>query len=154
MSAADTTPQDADNRRRLADAVRTRRLELGLSVRAAAAQTRVARDTWIGLEEATRRTAETNYAGIEDTLQWARGAIRIILDGGEPVTASPAESAPKRGTFISHDSADTTLIRIMNDPSLTDAQKAKIVRAVIIEQQRVGEQYADELIAQARAEQQ
>jgi hypothetical protein len=150
VSATDTT-QDAENRRRLAAAVRARRLELGTSVRAAAAQTGVARDTWIGLEEATRRTAETNYAAIEDTLQWARGSIRLILDGGEPVEATPAETQDRK-VFIGFDSTnpgDAALIRIMNNPDLTNEAKARIVRAVISEQERFAERRADELIRQA-----
>ncbi|WP_250029673.1 hypothetical protein [Paractinoplanes maris] len=159
MSAADTTAQDVENRRRLAEAVRARRLELRLSVRAAATQTGVARDTWIGLEEATRRTAETNYAGIERTLQWEPGSVLAILESRDPttkdaggerllLTGSYSQSTPIREVHP----ADAAIIRIMHNPDITDEQKARIVRAVIAEQQRVGERYADELIAQARSE--
>ncbi len=150
-----TSADDQQQRTRLADVVRARRTELRTSVRAAAKQAGIARDTWIGLEEATRRTAEINYAGIEDTLQWARGSIQLILDGGEPVPVTADEAAataarhPATGTAQPGDAA---LIRIMRSPDLSDDQKARIVRALIADQERYAEQRADELIAQARGE--
>ncbi|MGK5681627.1 hypothetical protein [Actinoplanes sp. URMC 104] len=154
MSPADTT--DIDQRRRLAAAVRARRLELGISVRAAATQTAIARDTWIGLEEATRRTAKTAYATIERTLQWAPGSIYAILDGGDAQPLSPTASATGESSTALATSpapepphpADTALIRVMRNPDLTDQQKARIIRAVIAEQQRFADQRAEELIRQ------
>lgn len=165
VSAAAPTTQDAERRRRLAEQVRARRLELGISVRAAATQAGVARDTWIGLEEATRRTAETSYAAIEKTLQWETGSISAVLAGGEPtpVTEDPPGPAMQLKTTgsmrlstpirpISEHPGDAALIRVMNNPDLTNAEKAKIVRAVISEQERFAERRAAELIEQALGE--
>jgi transcriptional regulator with XRE-family HTH domain len=72
------------SRERLADRVRKRRLELGLSVRAAAKAAGVDRATWGSLEDSTRATRTQYFAGIERALEWAAGSCEVILDGGEP----------------------------------------------------------------------
>lgn len=85
---------DSDPRRRLAEAIRKRRLRLGLSVREAAKRAGVAQNTWAGAEKGTQRTAEYNYAGLERTLMWAQGSVDELLAGGEPTELDelPADS--------------------------------------------------------------
>lgn len=73
MNAGETAQQ------RLARRVRQRRMELGLSVRAAAKVAGIDRDTWSKLEDGTRATQDRNYNAIERTLEWPQGEIDSIL---------------------------------------------------------------------------
>jgi transcriptional regulator with XRE-family HTH domain len=73
MNAEETAQQ------RLARRVRQRRMELGLSVRAAAKAAGIDRDTWSKLEDSTRATQDRNYNAIERTLEWPQGEIDSIL---------------------------------------------------------------------------
>lgn len=82
---------DEDTRRRLGKWVEERRLELRISVREAARRAGVDRATWAGLEDGSRHTQDTKYAGIEDALQVPRGSILAKLRD-EPVRR------PKVGT--------------------------------------------------------
>lgn len=144
VTSADSAPADPDDveaRARLGRLAKDRRLELRISVRAAATRAHVARDTWTGLEEATRRTAETNYAGIEQTLRWTPGSVARVLAGGEPAEM-PTKDAPQTAAQLSAPAArtegtsDEALIRVMRSPDIDDATKAKIMRLLIAEQQR------------------
>jgi hypothetical protein len=78
---------------RLAQAVKDRRLKLGLSTRAAAAAAGINRATWASTEDEERRLSEHLWSGVEQALGWARGSIAAILRGGDPVTVEP-ERAP------------------------------------------------------------
>lgn len=84
-------------RERLGRHVRTRRRELGLGIKDAAARAGVSRMTWDGLENATRATRDRNYARIEHALQWVSGSIEAILDGGEPTTVTDLADRPSPG---------------------------------------------------------
>lgn len=158
--AAEPAPDDATaNRQRLADHVKNRRLSLSLSVRAAAERAGMARNTWTSLEDSTRRTAETAYAGIERALAWETGSVRAILDGGEPTPAIAVHDVavvvtrPKRNITsadIETDGTDDVLIRIMKS-DLPDADKARIVRTLLDDQRRFAQQRADELIREVLA---
>jgi hypothetical protein len=53
-------------------------------VRAAAKLAGIDRDTWAAIEEGTRNTQPSKYAGIERALGWGAGSIEAILDGGDP----------------------------------------------------------------------
>ncbi|WP_213012416.1 hypothetical protein, partial [Paractinoplanes toevensis] len=157
VTSANEPPEGDETRSRLAKAVRDRRLQIPLSVRAAAEKAGMARSTWIALEEATRRTAETNYVGIEDTLHWQRGSIVSILSGGDPKlsvlvitdadqdhsTLADLKSGPTAST------TDDPLIRIMKNPDLSDEQKAKIIRTLIAEQDEYARNRAEQLIHDA-----
>ncbi|WP_194821263.1 helix-turn-helix domain-containing protein [Micromonospora sp. S-DT3-3-22] len=103
----------------LGQRVRSRRLELGLSARAAAQAAGIDRNTWSYLENGTRRTAEFNYAGVERALRWAPGSISAILGGGEP-TVLPSDIPPAED-----DDEEIALVR--TDPRLTDDMRQRII---------------------------
>lgn len=78
---------------RLKNAVKARRLELGLGQKKAAELADVAKDTWRRVEAATL-VREMNYAKIDQALGWAVGSCILIAEGGEPVLAEPSEADP------------------------------------------------------------
>lgn len=83
--------------RRLAQWIRKRRIELGLSQRTAADRAGIARNTWIAAEDGARRVYDENYAKIERALQWLPGSIGLILEGGDPhieLWPAPASASP------------------------------------------------------------
>lgn len=75
---------DNDVWNRLGQAVKDRRLELGLSVRAAATIAEINRATWGTLEEGDRRLSRHLWKGVEGALAWAPGSVSRILAGGDP----------------------------------------------------------------------
>lgn len=75
---------EEEPRSRLARLIQTRRRELRLSERQAAATAGVARNTWASAEEGVKQLAEKSIAGIEAALQWAPGSVERILAGGNP----------------------------------------------------------------------
>lgn len=138
--AANTDPDETapDHRQRLARLVQERRREIGLSVRAAAQASGVARNTWIGVEDAARKTADSNYAGVERALQWEPGSVDAILAGGEPrpkplVAPSLADTAATAGP------GEQAMIRIMRS-NLPEQQKRAIVRMVLDESEQIERQ--------------
>ncbi|MET0492889.1 MAG: hypothetical protein ABW000_07125 [Actinoplanes sp.] len=79
----------------LSRVVRDRRLEMGLSVNAAAKHAGINRLTWTAIEDGSRRTQEHNYAGVERALQWAAGSIQQLLSGeGQPALVDGWETWP------------------------------------------------------------
>jgi DNA-binding XRE family transcriptional regulator len=129
-----TGESENDTRRHLADLVKNRRIELNLSVRQAAENAGVARNTWAAVEDGTRRTADNNYAGIERALLWAPGSILRIQRGHEPLIEAPSQTPTSPTT--QPDDADEALIKIMRSDRLTDQEKAQIVRLLIAERER------------------
>ncbi len=121
-----TTTDETANRNRLAELVTLRRRELDLSVRAAADIAGIARNTWIGVEDGSRRTADNNYGGIERALKWQTGSIAAVLAGGIPTPLGtqtpPAE--PRPGI------ANAALIRVMHS-DMPDEQKAAVMEVLI-----------------------
>lgn len=77
MNAGETPQQ------RLSRMVKERRLELRLSVRAAAGRAGIDRGTWMALEEGSRKTQDSSYAGIQAALEWPAGHIIKILSEPE-----------------------------------------------------------------------
>lgn len=75
---------DDEVRRDLGIWIKNRRQDLRLSVREAARRAGIDRATWTGLEDGSRQTQDTKYAGIEDALEVAHGSIAARLRG-EPV---------------------------------------------------------------------
>lgn len=127
------TPNDRDPyaRRRLAVYIENRRIERTLSVRAAAELAGVARNTWTGIEDASRKTADSNYAGIERALLWAPGSILRILNGEEPILIKPAaDPASER---------DEAIARVMTS-AISDAKKKEIVELLIAEREAAEQQ--------------
>lgn len=70
---------------RLAEAVKNRRLKLGLSARSAAMAAGINRATWGSMEDNTRRISEHLWSGVERALSWAPGSVQTVLAGGEPL---------------------------------------------------------------------
>ena len=87
-----------ERRRRLADFVNRRRLELGLSINEAARLAGVSRGTWRGVERAERTTEEYQFAAIERALQWRPGSILDFLRGriNAPVPLGSQPEAEER----------------------------------------------------------
>ncbi|MDM4722792.1 helix-turn-helix transcriptional regulator [Micromonospora sp. WMMA1363] len=111
-------------RDRLASLVRSRRMELGLSVSKAAQAAGIDRATWTYLENGSRRTAEFNYAGIERALQWKAGSIGGVLGGRQPELAAPEPEV------------DEELELVRTDPRLTSAMKEKIIGLILERRER------------------
>lgn len=80
------TPKDLE---RLAQAVKTRRLELGPSRLKAAQSAGMSKDTWLRVERG-EPVRELNYAKIDRELKWAAGSCSLVLRGGEPVLSESA----------------------------------------------------------------
>ncbi|BBB01007.1 hypothetical protein RVR_8238 [Actinacidiphila reveromycinica] len=78
---------------RLADAVKTRRLALGLARLKAAKSAGINKDTWKRVEEALP-VRDLAYAAIDQELGWAVGSCAAIKGGGEPTVATPSTVDP------------------------------------------------------------
>ena len=148
------TPEPADDttedRTRLATFVKKRRRELGLSVRAAADRGGVARGTWTALEDGSRRTSDSNYAGVERALFWTTGSIEAILAGRKPIAepvsighttgastttyTSSTGGVVRTGTHQDADKDDPALTKVMRS-DLSDDKKRKLVRLLIAERE-------------------
>ena len=83
-------PRDLDA---LAQAVKTRRIELGLGYKSAAKQAGIAPDTWKRIETG-QPVRELSYAKVDPVLQWAPGSCRDVLAGRSPIPVETAEGAP------------------------------------------------------------
>jgi transcriptional regulator with XRE-family HTH domain len=96
ICGAPHTVRMTDPRERLAQAIRARRLALGLATQRAAREAGVDRTTWIEAEAAKRGISDHTAAKIERQLQWRPGSIDEIRRGGEPtdMPAAPAGPAP------------------------------------------------------------
>src|SRR5215218_857485 len=89
----------------------------------------VTRLTWYALEQG-RPGRGTTYAGVEDALEWERGSIAAILEGGEPTVREEAQAQVK--------------------VSLMDAvEKVRIVTRLLA---TVREEYGEEVYQAAAAE--
>jgi transcriptional regulator with XRE-family HTH domain len=152
MSDVATPDEDSGAIRRLADAVKARRLDLGLSLRAAADAAGIARNTWTSLEEGSRRTAVTSYAAIERVLQWKSGSIEQAKAGNKPTPLPANTSTQEPAVGLHTDNADEALLRIMRS-EIPDIEKARIVRLIIAEQERARQKMlamVDDLIAETQ----
>ncbi|MBN1174217.1 MAG: helix-turn-helix transcriptional regulator [Micromonosporaceae bacterium] len=70
--------------------MRQRRLELGLSVRAAAHMAELNRATWSSAERGARALRQHNQANIERALGWTPGQAARILSGAPEAAATRA----------------------------------------------------------------
>lgn len=84
-----TTPRDLS---RLAQAVKRRRLELGLARLTAAQSAGISKDTWQKVEEG-QPVREVSYAKIDAALGWASGSCEMVAGGGAPIPVESANTA-------------------------------------------------------------
>lgn len=114
----------AIDREHAGEAVRQRRLALGLSARAAAAEAGMARNTWTALEAGTQRMLIHRYVDVERVLRWAPGSVEAVLRGEDPVEL-PVATTPEEPTAL-----DAEIARIigLNLPAET---RLTMLRALI-----------------------
>lgn len=75
-----------DDWKRVGDAVKARRLELGLKQREAALRGRVSDTTWNSVENARRSSFDAaTRAGVCRALRWSVDSIDRLLEGARPV---------------------------------------------------------------------
>lgn len=79
---------------RLAEAVKSRRFQLGLSARGAAAKANINRSTWSTVEDVERKLSKHLWVAVERALDWAPGSIEAVLHGGEPTLTTPTPARP------------------------------------------------------------
>lgn len=48
--------------------------------------------TWTSVEEGGK-VRDTTYVGVEDALDWERGSVAAVLDGGDAIDLEPVEPA-------------------------------------------------------------
>lgn len=77
----------------LAEAVKRRRLALGLARLAAAKDAGISKDTWKRVEEGAP-VRDMSYAAIDLALGWAIGSCVSIKAGGSPTLAERSEADP------------------------------------------------------------
>lgn len=78
----------------LGETVLERRQDLRLSKEEAARRGGMSVKTWTAVETG-EKVRDTTYAGVEDALEWKRGSISAVLDGGDAIPLEPpAEEAP------------------------------------------------------------
>jgi transcriptional regulator with XRE-family HTH domain len=107
----------------LAERVRSRRRELGLSIRAASTAAGIARATWDDLETGARQTRQDRWASVERALQWQPGSIAAILEGGEPIIGERAK--------VPASSLADAVARIRNLPDVDPADKLRMVHDLL-----------------------
>jgi hypothetical protein len=116
----ETRPPDLQ---RLASHARTRRHDLGLPITGIAAKAGLSKDTYVRIERG-KPVSASSYAKVEAALGWAVGAVRRVLDGGEPVLAAPEMAMPDLGHALA--SAVTAVAA-----HLAGAGQARDPRAVV-----------------------
>lgn len=127
---------------RLASAVKTRRLELGLPRLKAANEAGISKDTWKRVEEAAP-VRELNYAKIDVVLGWATGSCIVILGGGHPIPVGPSATAPDvtiaDTTDASRDArAKTVVSSLLGTTDLPDAEIKPLSDRIIDDLKRQG----------------
>jgi transcriptional regulator with XRE-family HTH domain len=103
----------SEPQQRLAQAVRDRRLKLGLSVRAAAKKAGVDRNTWMSVEDGSRTLQDRNYAKFEHALDWPDGAIEARLNEDSSPGPKHEWSAAERARML--DMSDAEVQEIYED---------------------------------------
>jgi hypothetical protein len=152
-----TDPSDDMDWQRLGRYVTKRRIELGYRTREALV------DADLGIKLRTLGNIETGrqagyhgntLATLETALRWTTGSIAKVLRGGEPTNIDAILATNMITIGIDPDRvqrlpSDDPLVKVIQDPKLTDEQKARIIRTLIAEQQRFARERADELIHDA-----
>lgn len=86
-----------DPRQRLGQLMADRRRELRLTIVAAAAKAGFDRMTWSNAEKGLRLLAESNWAGVEQALDWAAGSVAAVFSGGDPKLKPAAQTITPDG---------------------------------------------------------
>lgn len=82
-----------DDLKRLAEAVKRRRLALGLARLAAAKHVGISKDSWKRVEEALP-ARDMTYAAVDQALGWEVGSCLSIAAGGSPTLAEQSAADP------------------------------------------------------------
>ncbi|MFE7485559.1 helix-turn-helix domain-containing protein [Streptomyces sp. NPDC057552] len=120
---------------RLAQAVKARRLQLGLARTKAADDAGMSKDTWKRVEEG-KPVRSMNYAKIDHALGWATGSCEVIAAGGNPIRADDSLVAP--GVTLA-DGVDRALVvqQVIESASVgitdLDAPQIRALTARIVE---------------------
>ena len=72
----------------LGETVLERRQDLRLSKEEAARRGGMSVKTWTSVEEG-KPVRPTTYVGVEDALEWKRGSVSAVLDGGDAMPVEP-----------------------------------------------------------------
>lgn len=97
-------------RRRLADAIDERRLDLDLRLTDVAERAGITRQTLRRVRFESGEITALTKAGLERSLQWRRGSIDAILRGGDP---TPIESPESPGSF--RERSDESDVELLNE---------------------------------------
>lgn len=124
-----------DLREELAESIRDRRLLLGLSVRAAANEAGIDRETWTNAEAAKRQLSRRHWAGVERALRWAPGSISRILAGAEPEEMAEPNVGPDA---VLADEIE----RISELRGITPGDRMRMIRALVKVYQEQSEAHA------------
>ncbi|GAA1028761.1 hypothetical protein GCM10009557_14980 [Virgisporangium ochraceum] len=110
----------------LAQAVRKRRLEMGLSVPAILERIpgAMARNTWEAMEKGTRKISDTKWAQVEQALDWAAGSIQRVIDGQGPIATVTYHRDPSRPSVTAPFGSELDEALAFNTPPGTQASPA------------------------------
>lgn len=72
----------------LGETVQERRQDLRLSKEEAARRGGMSVKTWTSVEDG-KPVRTTTYVGVEDALEWKRGSVSAVLDGGDATPLEP-----------------------------------------------------------------
>lgn len=84
---------------RLGQAVRRRRVSLGLTQQQLADKAELGVNTITNIENGNR-ARELNLGRINRALGWVEGSWQIVLDGGDPVVEEPTEAPEDTALYI------------------------------------------------------
>jgi transcriptional regulator with XRE-family HTH domain len=129
-----TMDEHGGPRSRLGSYIRQRRADLGMSVRKAAQEAEIDRDTWSAAESGNRAIHTHNVTAIERVLGWAPGSADKVLAGGEPDLAPTPP--PKIPGVEAMD--DPLVLRILASP-LPDDDKVALIHMALRERKRADE---------------
>lgn len=76
----------------LGETVLDRRQDLRLSKEEAARRGGMSVKTWTAVEDG-KPVRTTTYVGVEDALEWKRGSVSAVLDGGDATPLEPSADA-------------------------------------------------------------
>lgn len=78
------------DRERLKAAIEARAVELGLRLRQVASRAHMTESNLYRIRMAEIELTDAARIALEDALEWERGSIQAILDGGHPTPATPS----------------------------------------------------------------
>jgi transcriptional regulator with XRE-family HTH domain len=121
-------PDPLPDRRQLAERVHRRRLELDLSINAAARLGSMSPITWSRVESG-KSVRELTYAGVDRALNWETGTAERLLRGGDPAVSHDERPATPSGPPVRYPD-DPVLQHLWNTPddALSDDQRHALVQ--------------------------